>query len=883
MVKRILCLSLAVMLLLSTVTVAFAKEKKEAKETEPVPEVVIREVTLETPEDLMKLAEDCRLDTYSENLKVILKKNIDMTGCEFYSIPYFNGTFEGRGHTISGITITADGSYQGLFRYLGETAVVRRLKLEAVIEPEGSRGNVGGFAGENSGRIAECTFTGTVIGGDMVGGIAGCNTLTGIIEDCKVSGIVGGDHMVGGIAGENIGVIRRCENAAEINNTAQQNQMAITDLSLENIAKTEYAADATDVGGIAGASSGVINDSTNHGPVGYQQMGYNVGGIAGRQTGTILKCTNHGQIRGRKEVGGIVGHLEPAAEIEYDEDALQILERQLEGLQSSVNQASANVSSTAAELSGEITQMSWYIQDAWSAVSMLTPNLDGSGIPDMDAMQAAANTLSNSLSNMTHAMQDIGTVAYSSMGALSGNMTSIQNQVGAMGTTLNNAAETLGGKVEDVSDQDTEADLTGKVAKCENNGSVEADLNVGGIAGAIALQSELDASQAIEIVGDNSLNFVSKVRAVVRDCTNLGDVSAGKQHMGGIAGYQTIGLIRESTNTAAVGAEKAQYVGGIVGNSTAGYVRRSSAKCHLTGTSFVGGISGSGTVATDCRSMVEIIGGKEKLGAIMGVMGQDLRDVEDPVRGNLYTYHGKDPGGIDGISYSGKAEGMQQNKFLLQADTPELFRTVTVRFRFADGTVKDFSLKPGTGLRENQVPEIPEISGFEGYWDGLNETDISHIDFDLFFDAVYESDNPTIATQQNRNGLPVLLIQGNFAENGQVAMTPAEQLPTLADGWTLVEGWDIALEGVKAVTGGRYLSPELDGRKALLLVRVADGSWQERSFTTNGSYLVFELDGTETGLVLFAKQTLSWQKIALGGGIGALTVVVLALLKKKKK
>ena len=198
-----------------------------------------------------------------------------------------------------------------------------------------------------------------------------------------------------------------------------------------------------------------------------------------------------------------------------------------------------------------------------------------------------------------------------------------------------------------------------------------------------------------------------------------------------------------------------------------------NAKCYLEGTSCVGGIAGSGTVATDCRTMVEITGGKEKLGAVLGILGENVKEVENPVHSNRYTYHGTDPGGIDSISYSGKAEGMAQTSFLVQADTPDLFRKVSVTFRFADGTSKVFSLKPGTGLREDEVPAVPEVSGFEGYWEGLAETDISHIDFDVFFEAVYESDTQTLASPENRDGLPVLLVQGNFREAGSVTLTAA--------------------------------------------------------------------------------------------------------------
>jgi len=302
----------------------------------------------------------------------------------------------------------------------------------------------------------------------------------------------------------------------------------------------------------------------------------------------------------------------------------------------------------------------------------------------------------------------------------------------------------------------------------------------------------------------------------------------------------------------------------------------------LTGSVYVGGIAGSGIVATDCRAMVEILDGREKLGAVLGAEADNIKEVEDPILGNRYTYHGQDPGGIDGISYAGKAEGMRQTEFLLRSDTPDLFQTVTVTFRFADGTAKTCSLKPGNGLEESQIPQVPAREGYEGYWDGLEETDITHIDFDLFFDAVYESDGLTIASEENRNGLPLLLVQGNFRETAAVLLTQAA-IPVTEEGSTAFESWEIAIEGAKTVTGGRLLLPDAEGMTYTLRMQSADGNWENRDFTVNGSYLVFEMDGTETAIALTGKPTEQWLTYGLVGAGAVLALGILTLLLKKKK
>ena len=93
-------------------------------------------------------------------------------------------------------------------------SVVKDLSVTGTVTPGGSKSSVGAIAGRNDGQILLCIFSGRVVGGDYIGGIAGSNSLTGLIENCHVDGAIYGNHFVGGIAGENTGVIRSCSNNA---------------------------------------------------------------------------------------------------------------------------------------------------------------------------------------------------------------------------------------------------------------------------------------------------------------------------------------------------------------------------------------------------------------------------------------------------------------------------------------------------------------------------------------------------------------------------------------------------------------------------------------------------------------------------------------------
>ena len=106
-----------------------------------------------TADQLVALAKDCRLDSWSRGRTVELTADIDLTGTGFSGIPTFGGTLEGGGHTITGLTLSEEGSVQGLFRYLQQDALVQNLQVSGTVQPGGSRAQVGGLVGENAGTI----------------------------------------------------------------------------------------------------------------------------------------------------------------------------------------------------------------------------------------------------------------------------------------------------------------------------------------------------------------------------------------------------------------------------------------------------------------------------------------------------------------------------------------------------------------------------------------------------------------------------------------------------------------------------------------------------------------------------------------------------------
>ncbi|WBW98873.1 methyl-accepting chemotaxis protein [Oceanirhabdus sp. W0125-5] len=314
-------------------------------------------ILIHNPEELIKFANNCSLDTYSQKKTFILTQDIDITGYDFTPIPTFGGIFDGNGHTIKGLNISETGSNMGLFRYLQDCGTIKSLNVIADISPDGTQKNIGGIVGTNKGRLLSCTFQGTVGGKDNIGGIVGLNESTGYISNCKSSGFITGERFTGGITGSNHGIIIQCSNKGKVNTLNTDTYPDINDMRLSKLTSSENVIVHTDTGGIAGFSDGIVQSCQNGGRIGYQHVGYNVGGIIGRQSGYMSNCKNFGEVLGRKDVGGVVGQMEPYLQIKFSEDTLQKLDTELDSLKYLVDKSLDDFDSSSQDASDRLSTL----------------------------------------------------------------------------------------------------------------------------------------------------------------------------------------------------------------------------------------------------------------------------------------------------------------------------------------------------------------------------------------------------------------------------------------------------------------------------------------------------------------------------------------------
>ena len=220
---------------------------------------------------------------------------IDAAG---YVSSFFNGTFLGNGHTISGLSIFVNHTIDvlggsnafgvsGLFGFLGETALVDGLTVDGIVNVTRVNNNTlsdgfsGGIAGYNMGTITNCVNKASVSGQRSTGGISGI-IMGGSVIRCSNEGNISGGHKVGGISGgmEN-GTLKECFNVGSV--SGKNNSIYL--------------------GGILGSASdgdNIISNCYNQSPIQLQtgSSAIYIGGIAGSlyYNVDLSNCYNTGNI-----------------------------------------------------------------------------------------------------------------------------------------------------------------------------------------------------------------------------------------------------------------------------------------------------------------------------------------------------------------------------------------------------------------------------------------------------------------------------------------------------------------------------------------------------------------------------------------------------------
>ncbi len=209
----------------------------------------------------------------------------------------FAGTFNGAGHTITGLVLKGE-RYTGLFGYIGTGGTVKNLKLaNPTFTATNSFGGIVAGMLSASGLIDSVTVTGasyTSTNGSYKGGLVGQSSAGSIVQHCSFSGNATVSGSFGGIVGQNYGATKHCwSDATIVCNTEQSTSTHLGGIASVVLTLKGDTADVEDcyfTGNITGAS------------------GNNLGGIAGTfRTAHMLRCWNGGYLSGSGYTGGLMG------------------------------------------------------------------------------------------------------------------------------------------------------------------------------------------------------------------------------------------------------------------------------------------------------------------------------------------------------------------------------------------------------------------------------------------------------------------------------------------------------------------------------------------------------------------------------------------------
>ena len=162
--------------------------------------------TVTSADGLMNIAK--LVNGGKSDINITLDTDIDLTGKDWTPIGTdydnsYKGTFDGGGHTITGLTFTTNDEFAGLFGWLNRAGTVKNVVMEGVQITSNQiyGGSIGGVVGSGWGTIENCSVSGSVSGTVYVGGVVGVQ-IGGSITGCRSSATVKGTVDVGGVAGQ---------------------------------------------------------------------------------------------------------------------------------------------------------------------------------------------------------------------------------------------------------------------------------------------------------------------------------------------------------------------------------------------------------------------------------------------------------------------------------------------------------------------------------------------------------------------------------------------------------------------------------------------------------------------------------------------------------
>ena len=500
----------------------------------------------------------------------------------------FTGSFDGLGHTISGLTINLPASFNvGLFGYTSASSTIQNVGLLGGSVAGG--GNTGELVGNLGGTLNNSYATGDVTGtgGFQIGGLVGLNS-TGTIDNSYAAGTVTGGYNVGGLVGSSYGAISNSHATGDVTGTGNavgglvgNNYGAPISNSYAsgNIAGVGY------VGGLVGQGGGVITNSYATGSV--TGSSYDVGGLVGSQYGSISGSHASGNVIGNTNVGGLVG---------YNNAGSTVTTSFAAGAVSGAGNGAGNVGGLVGNnYGGTIT---------FSHATGTVTGTAASSVGGLVGLNYGAATITGgSASGVVTGETNVGGLVGSNSGTINGGIAT-----GSVSSTNVDAGGLVGNNP------------GGTISYSHATGTVTGSNYVGGLVG-FGSGGAISYSYATgTVMGNNYVGgLVGSASGTISTSHANGDVISTGSSVGGLVGIFQSGTISGSVATGSVSGSGLD-IGGLVGDNAGGSINDSSASGSVTGMSgTTGGLVGrNGTGLISGSFASGVVQGGTNTGGLVG-------------------------------------------------------------------------------------------------------------------------------------------------------------------------------------------------------------------------------------------------------------------------
>lgn len=574
----------------------------------------------------------------------------------------------------------------------------------------------------------------------------------------------------------------------------------------------------------------------------------------------------------------------------YLEVSMYYLSEGMKGLSAATQGFSDKMSEYADDMDGTLNSSKSDLADSIEAMSYASDDIKSSvtAIKDIiteladeedfefvklgDGFRNESDSLFDSLAGISDGVEKL-------KNSLSGDTDTIVNDVNGLSRQFNHIMNLLIGEFEDlenkdvadyfidVSDENIESIKQGKIEECRNTGIVEADRNVGGIVGAMAIEYSKDPEDDIE--KPDTLNFTYRTKAILDECTNSGEVKAKKDCVGGVVGYSEIGTVYKCENYGDTETADGNYAGGIAGKSES-TIRRSCSKSKVDGKKYAGGIVGKSESVSGCYA-IATVSGEEKIGAISGY-------AEDKEKLYLNYFVDRGIGGVDGISYSMNAEPITFEQLRDTAGVPAKLISFEIKFIAEEKVISSQEIKYGDEIARIRYPNIPQKEGMYGTWQKPTAETVTE-DMEIICD--YKPYITLLGSEEkNSSGkLPLALAEGSFKDTAKLHITESDFEPPESGGES-IRVYDISLENTET-DGGETAVRILNGSgDDVTAWRLENGEWSRIKTRNRGKYTVVEIDGTSGTICL--KYTKNYFALIFSA-VSAVAVVFVIIKRKRKK